>query len=74
MEGQKIWTHLLSHLEVDALVSSTAHHPNIWTLSWNRAEGQRLLRRTVVEEDGRLPVNLTAVMEAEWSFRVCSRL
>lgn len=32
-----VWvqTDLFSCLEVDALVGSTAHHSNIWTLTWN---------------------------------------
>lgn len=31
-------THLLSCLEVDTLVGSTAHHANIWTLPWKNRQ------------------------------------
>lgn len=34
--GLHTHTHLLSCLEVDTLVGSTAHHANIWTLSWEK--------------------------------------
>lgn len=71
-------TDLLSRLEVDAFISSTAHHPNIWPLTWKEGRtGERLQHLTLTPTltlDQRVPVNLTAVMEAEWSFRVCSRL
>lgn len=30
-----VHTDLLSRLEVDAFVCSTAHHSNLWTLTWN---------------------------------------